>query len=144
MTGSRPPPSWRGPSRPERYPDQLSVARSIADRRHRMSAVDREGTDLTVSIGAGGTQRLDEDTAAATLAAWELATALETTPDPVLALAGIVAAGLEPTDTPAVLEAAEGRIKQVPGLVDPHRRSDRGYRTFASLSRAVVGRPDGR
>lgn len=103
-------------------PFQLTVGSTIADRTERASSPHDTDEDVTLAIGAVDdtttAQRLDADDRPATLAAVDAVRDLGETPDHVLALAGLVAAGVEPGagESEWVLESARER-----GLVE--RRS---------------------
>lgn len=75
--------------------------------------------ELVVTVGAtGGDVVLAERAASASVVAFDAATELRDTPDPVLALAGTVAAGVAPGagDTARLLEAADDRLTRRPGV----------------------------
>ncbi|WP_049925197.1 hypothetical protein [Halopiger goleimassiliensis] len=103
-------------------PFQVTVGRTVAERTERVEAADAGTDDLTLSIGAtdGDAPRLDDPDRPATTAAVEVARDLGASPDPVLALAGLVAAGVEPGagDTEWLLETARDRdlVDRRPGV----------------------------
>ncbi|ARS91286.1 exonuclease [Natrarchaeobaculum aegyptiacum] len=116
-------------------PFQVTVGGTIAERTERAQAVADGGADadLTLSIGAtdAAVTRLDASDRPATLAAVEVTRALdsssnsesESSLDPVLALAGLVAAGVEPGagESEWLLETADerGLLERRPGVVMP-------------------------
>ncbi|ELY61279.1 hypothetical protein [Natronolimnohabitans innermongolicus] len=108
---------------------QVSVARTVADRTARIADRELAADDATVAIGAVDAPdiesytRLDADDRPATLAALETVRELDATPDHGLALAGLVAAGVEPGagESEWVLEAAaeRGLVERRPGVAIP-------------------------
>lgn len=106
-------------------PFQVTVRRTVSQRTTRVQAPDVGDDELTLAVGAvdADVTRLDTPDRPATLAALELARDLETTPDPVLALAGLVAAGVEPGagESEWLLEAATERdlVERRPGVAIP-------------------------
>lgn len=119
-------------------PYQVSVRRTIAERTGRVqAATDDADGDLTLSIGAtdAAVSRLDAPERPATLAAVGVTRALESGsdsassngagsgPDPLLALAGLVAAGVEPGagESEWLLETARERdlLERRPGVAVP-------------------------
>ncbi|RKD97540.1 exonuclease [Halopiger aswanensis] len=114
-------------------PFQLTVGRTIADRTARAEVAAGDERDLTLVIGAADIDakadatatvtRLDADDRPATLAAVDHVRDLGATPDLVLALAGLAAAGLEPGagESEWVLETAQerGLVDRRPGLAVP-------------------------
>ncbi|SDQ41635.1 exonuclease [Natronobacterium texcoconense] len=104
-------------------PFQVTVGRTVADRTDRARA--GEEGDLTLAVGAtdADVPRLDADDRPATLAAVDQVRELGVTPDPVLALAGLVAAGVEPGagESEWVLETAQDRnlVDRRPGVAVP-------------------------
>ncbi|WP_137289902.1 exonuclease [Natronorubrum halophilum] len=106
-------------------PFQVSVDRTVADRTARVRAREPAANDVTIGVGAvdADVTRLDADDRPATLAALEFARELGATPDPVLALAGLVAAGVEPGagESEWVLETARerGLVERRPGVAVP-------------------------
>lgn len=106
-------------------PFQVSVDRTVADRTARVRARDPAADDVTIGVGAldAAVLRLDATDRPATLAALEFARELGATPDPVLALAGLVAADVEPGagESEWVLETARerGLVERRPGVAVP-------------------------
>ncbi|AEH37463.1 hypothetical protein [Halopiger xanaduensis] len=114
-------------------PFQITVGRTIADRTARAEVAAGDERDLTLVIGAADIDadadatatvtRLDADDRPATLAAVDHVRELGSTPDLVLALAGLAAAGLEPGagESEWVLETAQerGLVERRPGLAVP-------------------------
>lgn len=103
-------------------PFQVSVVAGVSERTARV----RDTADeTTVVIGAADTetQHLDPTDRPASLTACELARGLGVTPDPVLALAGAVAAGVDPDadETEPLRETARDRglIDRQPGVAVP-------------------------
>ncbi len=86
---------------------------------HRADAGDDE---LVVTVGApGGNVTLPAHTGPASVVAFDAATELGGSSDPVLALAGAVVAGVSPGagDTARLLEAADERLTRRPGVSTP-------------------------
>lgn len=115
-----------------RTPFQVSVERTVADRTRRLRAGDtRDAGHVTVAIGPhdaadgrdDGTITLAVDDRPASLAAADLVADIGSTADPLLTLAGTVAAGLEPGagETEWVLDRATegGLLEQRPGVAIP-------------------------
>ena len=109
-----------------RTPFQVTVGRTVDDRTTRAGDVDdRDGATEVVSIGPvdADTLALTDDERPSTLAACEVVRELGVEPDLVLALAGTVAAGVEPGagETEHVLETAteRGLLERRPGLALP-------------------------
>lgn len=121
-------------------PFQVTVGETIAERTERaQAAADDTDGDLILSIGAtdAAVPRLDAPDRPATLAAVEVSRALDSSSgsddgtdsdsdsglDPVLALAGLVAAGVEPGagESEWLLEVARerGLLERRPGVVVP-------------------------
>ncbi|AXR78450.1 exonuclease [Natrarchaeobaculum sulfurireducens] len=106
-------------------PFQVAVRRTVSQRTARMQAPDVGDDELLIAVGAVDAEvpRVDAPDRPATLAALELARDLETTPDPMLALAGLVAAGVEPGagESEWVLESAIDRdlVERRPGIAIP-------------------------
>lgn len=107
-------------------PFQVTVAETVAERTARATdADDRDDTATTLAIGAcdADVARLEAGDRPATLGACDLARDLGATPDPVLALAGAAAAGVEPGagETEWLLEGAvdRGLIERRPGVAVP-------------------------
>ncbi len=107
-------------------PFQVTVGRTVAERTGRVADVD-ERDDATVAVAVGAVDadadRLDSSERPATLAACDLVRELGEHPDPVLALAGAFAAGVEPGagETELSLEAARDRglLERRPGVAVP-------------------------
>lgn len=79
------------------------------------------GTDNAVTVAVGPVE-VDSDVTLSTPAspvAYEIATDLDAGPDPVLALAGTIAAGETAESAPVALEAAENRLQRRPGVAIP-------------------------
>ncbi|RQG90134.1 exonuclease [Natrarchaeobius halalkaliphilus] len=111
-------------------PFQLTVGRTVAERTRRVETATEHvagAHDLTVAVGAvdADVSRLDVDDRPATLAAVDLVRDLEATPDPdpILALAGLVAAGVDPGagESEWILETARDRglVERRPGVAVP-------------------------
>lgn len=107
-------------------PFQVTVGRTVDDRTTRAGDVDdRDGATEVVSIGPvdADTLELTDDERPATLTACEVVRELGAEPDLVLALAGTVAAGVEPGagETEHVLETAteRGLLESRPGVAIP-------------------------
>ena len=107
-------------------PFQVTVGRTVDERTARAGDVDgRDEATEVLAIGPvdADTRRLDDEERPATLAAVDLAGDLEVEPDRVLALAGTVAAGVEPGagETEHVLETAleRGVLDRRPGVAIP-------------------------
>ncbi|WP_266077479.1 exonuclease RecJ [Haladaptatus caseinilyticus] len=95
-------------------PFQVSATRFPTQR------ADSHGDDVVVTVGApGGTVALTERPAS--IVAFEAADGLGGGPDPVLALAGAVAAGTPPgaDDCAHLLDAASDRLTRRPGVATP-------------------------
>lgn len=106
-------------------PFQVTVGRTVATRTDRARAPEAGEDDVTVAIGAvdADVPRLDAPDRPATLSALEAARDLEAVPDPVCALAGLVAAGAEPGagESEWLLETARERalVDRRPGVAVP-------------------------
>ncbi|MFP8953557.1 exonuclease [Natrialbaceae archaeon A-arb3/5] len=111
-------------------PFQVSVGRTVAERTQRVRTLADESTggdDRTLVVGAVDAEasRLDADERPAVLAAVDLVRGLDKAPapDPVLALAGLVAAGVEPGagESEWLLDAAHerGLVERRPGVAVP-------------------------
>ncbi|WP_436343082.1 exonuclease [Natronorubrum sp. FCH18a] len=106
-------------------PYQVSVGRTVADRTARVREREPAADDATIGVGAvdAAVTRLETADRPATLAALDLVRDLDATPDPVLALAGLVAAGVEPGagESEWLLETARerGLVDRRPGLAVP-------------------------
>ncbi len=107
-------------------PFQVSAVRTVGERTTLAEdSQNRPQTDRTLVVGAvdGDASRIDPSDRPATLEACELARELGSTPDPVLALAGAAAAGVDPGagETEWLLEAAleRGLLEKRPGVAVP-------------------------
>lgn len=106
-------------------PYQVSVGRTVADRTDRVRDRQPASDDVAIAIGAvdADVTRLDETDRPATLAALEVVRDLGATPAHDLALAGLVAAGVEPGagESEWLLEAAAERdlVERRPGVAVP-------------------------
>ena len=107
-------------------PFQVAVGRTVAGRTGRVGDVDeRDESTVTIVIGAADADahRLESSDRPATLAACDIVRDLGGSPDPVLALAGAFAAGVEPGagETELLLEAARDRglLEGRPGIAVP-------------------------
>ncbi|MDQ2049210.1 exonuclease [Natronolimnohabitans sp. A-GB9] len=134
-------------------PYQVSVGRTVADRTERVRDRDHAPDDVTIAVGAvdgsdADVARLDADDRPATLVALEIADALslETTPDYGLALAGLVAAGVEPGagESEWVLETArtQGLVERRPGVAVPTADPVDGLAHSTRLRAPWSGDPD--
>ncbi|EMA35196.1 hypothetical protein C445_05738 [Halobiforma lacisalsi AJ5] len=138
-------------------PFQVTVGRTVSERTKRATrtdeadardAVDDDSDDLTMVVGAvdGDATRLDEPDRPATLAAVDRVRELGATPDPVLALAGLVAAGVEPGagESEWVLEAARKRdlVDRRPGVAVPTADPADGIAHSTRLRGPWSGDPD--
>ena len=106
-------------------PYQVSVGRTVADRTARVRDREPAADDATIGVGAvdADITSLEAADRPATLAALDLVRDLDATPDPVLALAGLVAADVEPGagESEWLLETASerGLVDRRPGLAVP-------------------------
>lgn len=108
-------------------PFQLTVGRTVAARTDRATAAASTAAEDDVTLVVGTTDaelpQIGRTDRPATLEACEICRELESTPDPVLTLAGLAAAGIEPGagESELILEAAEERnlVERRPGLVVP-------------------------
>ena len=111
-------------------PFQVTVGRTVAERTERARAPaggddDDDDDDLTLVVGTADADatRLDADDRPATLAAVDSVRDLGETPDLVLALAGLVAAGVEPGagESEWIVETAaeRGLVERRPGVAVP-------------------------
>ncbi|OVE86132.1 exonuclease [Natronolimnobius baerhuensis] len=107
-------------------PFQVTVGRTVATRTERAQATTGGDGDLTLVVGstdATNATRLDTDDRPATLAAVDHVRDLGETPDLVLALAGLVAAGVEPGagESEWLIETARerGLVERRPGVAIP-------------------------
>ncbi|SIS05979.1 exonuclease [Natronorubrum thiooxidans] len=106
-------------------PFQVSVDRTVTARTARVRDREPAADDVTLAIGAidADVARLETADRSATLAALDCVRDLETTPEPVLALAGLVAADIEPGagESEWVLETAteRGLVSRRPGVAVP-------------------------
>ena len=105
-------------------PFQVTVGRTVAERTERASAP-ADDDDLTLVVGTADADatRLDAADRPATLAAVDCVRELGETPDLALALAGLVAAGVEPGagESEWLVETAEerGLVDRRPGVAVP-------------------------
>ncbi|QCW04005.1 exonuclease [Natrinema pallidum] len=109
-------------------PFQVTVGRTVTERSARARTPTNEG-DITVVVGTADTAAETDDIRLAgidrpsTLEAVDLVRELGATPDPVLALAGVVAGGSDPGagETEWLLETAldRGLLEQRPGVAVP-------------------------
>ncbi|SEQ52341.1 exonuclease [Natrinema salaciae] len=110
-------------------PFQVTVCRTVADRTERVRTPTNEG-DVTVVVGTADAAadpddlvRLAATDRPATLEAVDLVREIGATPEPVLALAGVVAGGSEPGagESEWLLEIARerGLLEQRPGVAVP-------------------------
>ncbi|MFC4544403.1 exonuclease [Halosolutus amylolyticus] len=111
-------------------PFQVTIGRTVAERTDRAAASDPEtdrSGDVTLVVGTADADRpqIGATDRPATLDACEIVRDLGATPDPVLALAGLTAAGTDPGagESEWLLEAARDRdlVERRPGLVVPTR-----------------------
>ncbi|SFB92082.1 hypothetical protein SAMN05444422_10341 [Halobiforma haloterrestris] len=134
-------------------PFQVTVGRTVSERTKRARRTDArdavdDSDDLTLVVGAvdGDVTRLDESDRPATLAAVDRVRELGATPDPVLALAGLVAAGVEPGagESEWVLEAARKRdlVDRRPGVAVPTADPADGIAHSTRLRGPWSGDPD--
>ncbi|EMA36866.1 hypothetical protein C446_11085, partial [Halobiforma nitratireducens JCM 10879] len=131
-------------------PFQVTVGRTVTERTRRAEAAeaDRGDGDLTLVVGAvdADLPRLDADDRPATLSAVDRVRALGGTPDPVLALAGLVAAGVEPGagESERILEAARERdlVDRRPGVAVPTSDPAVGIAHSTRLHGPWSGDPD--
>lgn len=129
-------------------PFQVTVGRTVADRTTRATAGGPAADDVTVVIGStdADVSRLGTADRAATLEAVSLVRDLGATPDPVLALAGLVAAGSEPGagESEWLLETARerGRIDRRPGVAVPTADPVDGLAHSTRLRAPWSGDPD--
>ncbi|MDG5762021.1 exonuclease [Natronococcus sp. A-GB1] len=108
-------------------PFQVTVGRTVTERTERATIGEPETDDATIVVGSADADleaiRLAATDRAATLEAAELVRELGEAPDPVLALAGLVAAGSEPGagESEWVLETARDRglVGRRPGVAVP-------------------------
>ncbi|APX95502.1 exonuclease [Natronorubrum daqingense] len=129
-------------------PYQVSIGRTVADRTDRVNDRDPTADDATIAVGAvdADVTRLETDDRPATLAALEVVRDLEASPDPVLALAGLVAAGVEPGagECEWILEAARERelVERRPGLAVPSADPVGGCAHSTQVAAPWSGDPD--
>lgn len=106
-------------------PFQMTVGRTVADRTDRATAHGDRNGDVTLVVGTADVERpqLGTTDRPATLDACELVRALGVTPDPLLALAGVTAAGSDPGsgESEWLLDVARDRgvVDRRPGVVVP-------------------------
>jgi hypothetical protein len=103
-------------------PFQITVGHTVAERTARATAGESDTDDPTIVVGSADADvaRLGAADRAAALEAVSLVRELDETPDPVLALAGLVAAGSEPGagESEWLLESAfdRGLVERRPGV----------------------------
>lgn len=98
-------------------PYQVSVARTAAGVRERLAGTDEASTPVLIGSSTGDATALDP-TGAVSPHAFSAARALGHDPDPIHALAGVVAAGAVPSQaTPELLDTAA--LSRTPGLGVP-------------------------
>ncbi|SDJ81452.1 exonuclease [Natronorubrum texcoconense] len=129
-------------------PYQVSVGRTVADRTARVRDREPAADDATIGVGAVDADITSLETAdrPATLAALDLVRDLDATPDPVLALAGLVAADVEPGagESEWLLESARerGLVDRRPGLAVPTADPVDGLAHSTRLHAPWSGDPD--
>lgn len=133
-------------------PFEASVARTDAEATRRLD--DQNGQQLSVGLAAAGVDAIrdgdrhgDDRHGAdrpASATAYEVARELDADPDPVLALAGAVAAGRTPGDgeTAELLDAAADRIERRPGVALPTDDRADGLAHSTLVHAGFSGRPD--
>lgn len=95
----------------------VSTVRTAADIDDRLAGTDETATPIVLGAGADGAVALDPAGPVSPLA-YEAAAALGGDPDPVTALAGVIAAGSVPSQaTPGLLETAA--LERGPGIATP-------------------------
>lgn len=133
-------------------PFQVTVGRTVAERSERVRAPTNEG-DRTIVVGAADAAADTDDVIhlaatdrPATLEAVDLVSEIGGTPDPVLALAGVVAGGSEPGagESEWLLESAieRGLVEQRPGLAVPTPDPIDGVAHSTHLRAPWSGDPD--
>ncbi|WP_265110521.1 exonuclease [Halosolutus halophilus] len=132
-------------------PFQVTVGRTVAERTDRAAAsgpdADRNG-DVTLVVGTADADRpqFGATDRPATLDACEVVRDLGATPDPILALAGLTAAGTDPGagESEWLLEAARdrGRVERRPGLVVPTQNPIDGVAHSTRVRAPWSGDPD--
>ncbi|MCU4926898.1 exonuclease [Halobacteria archaeon AArc-dxtr1] len=104
-------------------PTERSFGNGEPDRENGQSTGSEDDVVLRIGRSNVDSPALDPTAGPVSLAAWELARELGGAPDPVLALAGSVAAGVDPgaAEVEALLEAAHeaGTIERRPGVAVP-------------------------
>ncbi|ELY52054.1 hypothetical protein [Natronococcus jeotgali] len=131
-------------------PFQATVGRTVAERSERATAGEPEADDATIVVGGAdadvGAVRLDATDRTATLEAVELVRELGETPDLVLALAGLVAAGSDPGagESEWLLETARerGLVERRPGVAVPTADPVAGLAHSTRLRAPWSGDPD--
>ncbi|MFA9426658.1 exonuclease [Natronorubrum sp. A-ect3] len=129
-------------------PFQVSVDRTVAARTARVRDRTPTADDVTIAIGAIDTDvtRLETADRPATLAALDCVRELGTDPEPVLALAGLVAADIEPGagESEWVLETAQerGLVSRRPGVAVPTADPVDGLAHTTRLHASWSGTPD--
>ncbi len=132
-------------------PYQITVGRTIAERAERVRAPTADG-DATVVVGTADAAAADEPIRLpatdrpATLEAVDLVRDLGATPDPVLALAGVVAAGGDPGagESEWLVESAleRGLVERRPGVAVPTADPVDGLAHSTRLHAPWSGDPD--
>ncbi|MXV62341.1 exonuclease [Natronorubrum sp. JWXQ-INN-674] len=129
-------------------PFQVSVGRTVADRTARVRDREPATDDVTIGVGAidADVTRLDDADRPATLAALDVVREIGSTPDPVLALAGLVAADVEPGagESEWILETARerGLVERRPGVGIPTGDPVDGIAHSTRLRAPWSGDPD--
>ncbi|MEY7850879.1 exonuclease [Natrarchaeobius sp. A-rgal3] len=132
-------------------PFQVTVTGTVTERTRRVRTMADESAsarDLTLAVGAvdADVPRLGAPDRPATLAAVDLVCNLDTEPDPVLALAGLVSAGVDPGagESEWILETARerGLVDRRPGVAVPTRDPVDGIAHSTRLSAPWSGDPD--
>ncbi|WP_226040980.1 exonuclease [Natrinema sp. DC36] len=132
-------------------PYQVTVGRTIADRSDRVPTPSSED-EATILVGAADAAETDDFVRLAaadrpaTLEAVDLVREMGATPDPVLALAGVVAGGSEPGagESEWLLETAleRGLVEQRPGVAVPTADPVDGLAYSTRLHAPWSGDPD--
>jgi len=132
-------------------PYQVTIGQTIAERSERVPASSGED-DATILVGAANAAETDDfirvaaASRPATLEAVDLVRGMGATPDPVLALAGVVAGGSEPGagESEWLLEAAHerGLVEQRPGVAVPTADPVDGLAYSTRLHAPWSGDPD--
>ncbi|TYL40469.1 exonuclease [Natronococcus pandeyae] len=129
-------------------PFQVTVGRTVAERTARAMAGEAENGDVTIVVGSADADVTQLGTAdrAATLEAVSLVRDLGETPDPILALSGLMAAGSEPGagESEWLLETARerGLVDRRPGVAVPTADPVDGLAHSTRLRAPWSGDPD--